>query len=309
METNMQVAVSVESLTKSFGKHEAVKGISFDVASGSIFGFLGPNGAGKTTTMRMITGMLAPTSGRITVAGLDMPSHRDQIKTLMGVVPDHQNLYDRLTARRQLRLFADLTGVAPARVDEVVSLVGLDEYADIPTIRLSRGWRQRVLIARGLLHRPKVFFLDEPTSALDPQSALSIRRVVRSLRDEGTTVFLTTHYMEEASDLCDQIAILHDGRIVASDTPDNIRMQFGRPLIDVTLHNRETGADRTVSLPIADPETPARISGWLSEGSVVRIHTQEATLEEAFLRLTGSSWQPQPETCNELPKSSQTESA
>lgn len=309
METNIQAAVSVESLKKSFGKHEAVKGISFDVAAGTIFGFLGPNGAGKTTTMRMITGMLAPTSGRITVAGLDMPTKRDQIKALIGVVPDHQNLYDRLTARRQLRLFADLTGAAPARVDEVISLVGLEEYADAPTVRLSRGWRQRVLIARGLLHRPRVFFLDEPTSALDPQSALSIRSVVRRLRDEGTTIFLTTHYMEEASDLCDRIAILHDGRIVASDTPDNIRMQFGRPLIDITLRSRETGTDRIVSLPIADPETPARISGWLADGSVVRIHTQEATLEEAFLRLTGSSWQPQPETCDDLPKPTQTESA
>lgn len=295
METNTMPAVTVDSLKKSFGKSEAVKGISFEVAAGSIFGFLGPNGAGKTTTMRMLTGMLAPSSGRITVSGLEMPAQRDQIKRLIGVVPDHQNLYDRLTARSHLRLFADLTGVPLPRIDEVISLVGLTEYADVPALRLSRGWRQRVLIARGLLHEPKVFFLDEPTSALDPQSALSIRNVVKNLRDNGTTIFLTTHYMEEASELCDRIAILHNGSIIASDTPDNIRMKFGRPVMDVTIWDSREGIDKTVSLPINEPEAAARLSQWLSDGIVVRIHSQEASLEEAFLRLTGTVWKPQAE--------------
>lgn len=307
MDTKTAPAVTVDSLRKSFGKTEAVKGISFDVAAGSIFGFLGPNGAGKTTTMRMLTGMLTPTSGRITVAGLEIPAQRDLARCLIGVVPDHQNLYDRLTARRHLRLFADLTGAPMSRIDDVISLVGLTEYADVPAGRLSRGWRQRVLIARGLLHEPKVFFLDEPTSALDPQSALSIRNVVKRLRDSGTTIFLTTHYMEEASDLCDRIAILHNGSIIASDTPDNIRMKFGRPVMDVTIRSPQDGADKTVSLPINDAEAAGKLSALLSEGIVIRIHSQEASLEEAFLRLTGSVWQPQAEPGNDDPLKSPVE--
>ncbi|HNW35978.1 MAG TPA: ABC transporter ATP-binding protein, partial [Candidatus Ozemobacteraceae bacterium] len=202
-----------------------------------------------------------------------------------------QNLYDRLSARQHLQFFAHLTDSPAARIAEVLALLGLDEYADTPTQRLSRGWRQRVLIARGLLHEPDVFFLDEPTSALDPHSALSIRHVINTLRKKGTTVFLTTHYMEEANSLCDRIAILHNGTIVAEDTPEVIRMRFGQPSMNVTIRNGQNEADTTITLPLNDSPAAEKLSALLAEGRVKKIHSQEATLEEAFLRLTGSSWQ------------------
>jgi len=289
METSF--AVTVESLTRRFGTTEAVKGISFKVPRGSVFGFLGPNGAGKTTTIRMLTGLLAPSSGHITIAGLAMPAQRDEAKRLIGVVPDHQNLYDRLSARQHLQFFARLTDSPVSRVDEVLELLGLADQSEIPTQRLSRGWRQRVLIARGLLHEPEVFFLDEPTSALDPHSALTIRHVINTLREKGTTIFLTTHYMEEANSLCDRIAILHHGTIVAEDTPEAIRMRFGQPSMTVTVSNGDYQADTAISLPLNDSHAATELSSLFAEGRVKKIHSQEATLEEAFLRLTGSSWQ------------------
>lgn len=287
-------AIAVRSLTRRFGTLEAVRGISFDVPRGSIFGFLGQNGAGKTTSMRMMTGMLVPTSGTISIAGQAMPERRDALKSVIGVVPDHQNLYDRLSARRHLELFAALTDTDPHRIEEVLELLGLETHADTPVQYLSRGWRQRVLIARGLLHRPAVFFLDEPTSALDPQSALSIRRAVRLLQKQGTTIFLTTHYMEEANSLCDRLAILNAGSIIAEGTPESIRMKYGQPMIEVTLNPMGDTPETTITLPLEGSDTATRLSEWITRGRVKRIHSCEATLEEAFLQLTGSAWRQDP---------------
>ncbi len=287
-------AISVRSLTRRFGNLEAVRGITFDVPRGSIFGFLGPNGAGKTTSMRMMTGMLAPTTGSIMISGLAMPEHRQALKSVIGVVPDHQNLYERLSARRHLELFAALTDTPDGRIGEVLSLLGLEGYADTPVQHLSRGWRQRVLIARGLLHRPAVFFLDEPTSALDPHSALSIRQAIRLLQQQGTTIFLTTHYMEEANSLCDRLAILNAGSIIAEGTPESIRMKYSQPVIDITLSPTDGEAESTLTLPLEGPESASQLSSLIEQGRVRRIHSREASLEEAFLRLTGSTWQPDP---------------
>ncbi|RCK79476.1 MAG: ABC transporter, ATP-binding protein [Candidatus Ozemobacter sibiricus] len=289
----MPPAIRVERLAKSFEGRQVVKEISFEVHPGEIFGFLGPNGAGKTTSIRMMIGELVPDAGEVVIAGLPMPAERDRLKSIIGVVPDHQNLYDRLTVRQNLDLFARLYQVPPQRVDELIDLVHLREHLDHPTVRLSRGLRQRTLIARGILHRPSVFFLDEPTSALDPHSAQVIRRLIRDLRDQGTTVFLTTHYMEEANSLCHRIAIMHQGTIVAIDTPAGLRMRFGRPTIRVTLKD----AEAPVELPLNDPEGARTLAGFLAAGRVARLHSQEATLEEAFMRLTGAEWhEPDPGT-------------
>lgn len=282
----MTTAILVENLARSYADREVVKRISFSVRAGEIFGFLGPNGAGKTTSIRMMIGELIPDSGRIEIMGLPMPSDRDRIKAIIGVVPDHQNLYDRLTVRQNLDLFCRLYGVPPARTDELLALVHLNEHAAVPTSRLSRGLRQRTLIARGILHRPQVFFLDEPTSALDPHSALVIRKLIRALREQGTTVLLTTHYMEEANSLCDRIAIMHEGNIVAVDTPEGLRMRYGRPTIRVTLKD----SPQPIDLPLNDRQGALDLAALLQEGRVARLHSQEATLEEAFMRLTGAEW-------------------
>ena len=286
----MAAAILVDHLIKSYEGREVVRGISFEVPEGAIFGFLGPNGAGKTTSIRMMIGEIRPDDGRIEVMGLSMPQERDRIKTLMGVVPDHQNLYDRLTVRENLRLFARLYGVEDSRVEELIRSVNLVEHADLPTIKLSRGLRQRTLIARGLLHRPKVFFLDEPTSALDPHSSLGIRSLIRSLKAQGTTVLLTTHYMEEANSLCDRLAILNHGQIVAVDTPEALRLRFGRPRMEITLRTSDGMPGEKLDLPLNDAEAGQRLAGLLGKGEVLRIHSQEASLEEVFLNLTGDYW-------------------
>ena len=286
----MAAAILVDRLTKSYEGREVVRGISFEVPEGAIFGFLGPNGAGKTTSIRMMIGEIRPDDGRIEIMGLSMPQALDRIKTLMGVVPDHQNLYDRLTVRENLRLFARLYGVDDQRVEELIKSVNLVDHADLPTIKLSRGLRQRTLIARGLLHRPKVFFLDEPTSALDPHSSLGIRNLILSLKAQGTTVLLTTHYMEEANSLCDRLAILNHGQIVAVDTPEALRLRFGRPRMEITLRTSEGMPGKKLDLPLNDAEAGQQLAGLLGRGEVLRIHSQEASLEEVFLNLTGDSW-------------------
>ncbi len=220
-------AIEVHHLTRDYNGLRALDGISFSVAPGEIFGFLGPNGAGKTTTIKILTGQLRPTSGWARVAGCDVVNDREQLKPQIGVVFEHQNIYERLSARANLVFVARLYGVNTGRVDEVLSQVGLFDRARERTRRFSNGMKQRLLIARALLHRPKVLFLDEPTRGLDPNVARDIRAFISELSHQGATVFLTTHYMEEADRLCDRVAILDRGRIVAMDVPEQLKAVHG----------------------------------------------------------------------------------
>jgi ABC-2 type transport system ATP-binding protein len=284
----MEYAIFTENLRKTYEGREVVKGIAVAVKPGEIFGFLGPNGAGKTTSIKMMIGELPPDEGRISIMGHTIPDAREEVKKIMGVVPDHQNLYDRLTVRQNLDLFCRLYDIGSERVDELIRLVDLVEHADVATIKLSRGQRQRTLIARGLIHSPKVFFLDEPTSALDPHSALGIRKVIENLRDHGTTIFITTHYMEEADQMCDRIAIMHHGKIVATDTPENLKLQFGKPVITVTVKEPD-GSVKELELPLGAGAIEP-LSPYLQENRVLKIHSREATLEEVFLNVTGDQW-------------------
>jgi ABC-2 type transport system ATP-binding protein len=297
----MSAAIFVKDLSKSYDGKQVVKGISFEVKPGEVFGFLGPNGAGKTTSIKMMIGELARDSGEIAIYGMKIPEDREEAKKIMGVVPDYQNLYDRLTVRQNLETFARLYEVPFSRVDELIKLVNLEEHALLPTQKLSRGLRQRTLIARGLLHSPRVFFLDEPTSALDPHSSLGIRKLIRHLQDQGTTVFITTHYMEEADQLCDRIAIMHRGQITAVDTPEALKRQHGRPTISITLKPLPDGdAEEIREIPLQGDPGP-ELSAALKAGRVVKIHSQEATLEKVFLQLTGDYWKDQEEASPEQP--------
>ncbi|UCD98906.1 MAG: ABC transporter ATP-binding protein [Chloroflexota bacterium] len=220
-------AIEVNNLTRNFNGLKAVAGISFSVEPGEIFGFLGPNGAGKTTTIKILTGQLRPTSGWAKVAGCDVVDEREQLKPQIGVVFEHQNIYERLSARDNLDFIARLYGIDRRAVDEALARVGLSGRSKEKTQNFSNGMKQRLLIARALLHRPKVLFLDEPTRGLDPNVARDIRRFISSLSEEGVTVFLTTHYMEEADRLCNRVAIIDQGKIVALDTPDRLKADFG----------------------------------------------------------------------------------
>jgi ABC-2 type transport system ATP-binding protein len=220
-------AIEVQNLTRDYNGLRAVDGISFAIEPGEIFGFLGPNGAGKTTTIKMLTGQLRPTSGMAQVMGCDIVEERQALKPQIGVVFDCQNLYDRLSARDNLRFYARLYRIKKARVEEVLTQVGMTDRANEKMETYSNGMKQRILIARALLHEPEVLFLDEPTRGLDPNVARDIRSIVTKLAKQGMTVFLTTHYMEEADQLSDRVAIIDQGHIVALDTPERLKAEYG----------------------------------------------------------------------------------
>ena len=220
-------AVETNQLTRAFGEAVAVAALTFTVAPGELFGFLGPNGAGKTTTIRMLTGQLRPTAGSATVCGHDVVTGRQQLAAAIGVVFDQQNLYMRSSVQENLRFVARLYGAPRRRVGDVLEIVGLPELARKKAGELSNGQKQRVLIARALLHQPRVLFLDEPTRGLDPQAARDIRACIAALAASGVTIFLTTHYMEEADRLCGRVAIINAGRIVALDAPAHLKSRLG----------------------------------------------------------------------------------
>ncbi len=286
-------AINVSGLAKSYGDKKVVKEISFSVEKGEIFGFLGPNGAGKTTSIRMMIGEIPASSGQIEIFGKPVPSCLPEIKKIIGVVPDFQNLYDRLSVRHNLEFFADLNQVDHKRIDTVLEEVFLTEHQQKACKDLSRGLRQRALIARGLLHSPQLFFLDEPTSALDPHSAKLIRDLVLKLKANGTTVFLTTHYMEEADTLCDRIAIMNQGSIVTCGQPAQLKKQFGKRAAKFEFIQDGQKQEREFSIENADDK--AQLASLIKETPIIRLHTQEARLEEVFLKVTGDTWKPENE--------------
>ena len=219
-------AIEVKDLTRNHNGLCAVDKITFDVEPGEIFGYLGPNGAGKTTTIRMLTGQLRPTSGSARVMGCDVVAEREALKPLIGVVFDSQNLYERMSARDNLKFYARLYRVDKSRVEQVLEQVGLTQRAGDKLSKYSNGMKQRLLIGRALLHEPRVLFLDEPTRGLDPNIARDIREIVQELAAAGMTIFLTTHYMEEAEQLSRRVAIIDQGQIVALDSPENLIKEY-----------------------------------------------------------------------------------
>jgi ABC-2 type transport system ATP-binding protein len=223
----MEMAIEVGDLTKRYGEIVAVEHISFDVKKGEIFGFLGPNGAGKTTTIRMLTGLSRPTAGSAHVLGFDVKSEMVKAKKHIGVVPEASNLYDELSALDNLVFMARLYGIPRSqrktRAEELLKIFGLYDRKDYLFGTFSRGMKRALTIAAALMHSPKLLFLDEPTVGLDVVAARSLRNLIINLRHQGITVFLTTHYLEEADLLCDRIAILVKGRIVEIGTPETLK--------------------------------------------------------------------------------------
>jgi len=275
-------AIEVEKLSRAFNGLKAVDNISFAVEAGEIFGFLGHNGAGKTTTIRMLSGQLLPTSGRARVAGCDVINEQRRLKPLIGVVSEHQNLYERMSGRENLEFAARLYKQNTQRVDDVLEQVGLTNRAKDNVRNYSNGMKQRLLIARALLHRPQIIFLDEPTRGLDPVVGREIRRLILDLSQQGVTIFLTTHYMEEADQLCCRVAFLSEGRIVALDTPANLKVAHGKNAIKVTLANGES-----LSIALNDGDAGEQLEKLVNDGQVRTLHSAEATLEEVFLQIAG----------------------
>jgi ABC-2 type transport system ATP-binding protein len=284
--------IEARHLSRTFGVREAVAGISFCVRQGEIFGLLGLNGAGKTTTIRMLTGQIDPSHGSALVAGFDVVKERTALKERIGVVFEDQNLYERLSARLNLEFSCWLYGLPKGRVDAVLHLVGLHERAKEPVRNFSNGMKQRVMLARALLHQPLVLFLDEPTRGLDPIAARELHQTIAALSAEGITILLTTNLMEEADHLCQRVAFLVNGQIVVNDTPRNLKLAHGERKLVVTLATGPSSHDgssplveRTLHMDTHDDQS--QLMQWMAQGIVRTIHSCEATLEEVFISVAG----------------------
>ena len=305
--TELRPAIEVSDLQKSFGEVEAVRGVSFEVAAGEVFGFLGPNGAGKTTTINMLCTLTRPTAGSARVAGYDVVRERDDVRRHIGLVFQDPTLDGYLTAEQNLRLHAELYGVdsalVPARMRQVLEMVGLWERRDATVMTFSGGMRRRLEIARGFLHSPRVLFLDEPTIGLDPQTRSSIWRYIAQLQErEEITIFMTTHYMDEA-EFCDRIAIMDQGQIVVLDTPEALKAQVGADRVRIQTEDDDAA--------IAALAEHFDVEATISEGAVtffvpsgeefvprlfaelgVAIHSvsvSRPTLDDVFMSHTGTT--------------------
>jgi len=273
--------IETVNLTKYFGDLGAVQSISFNVAKGEIFGLLGPNGAGKTTTIRMLTTLTAPTSGSVYVAGYDAATEPLSVKRSIGVVPQMLNLDIDLTSAENLEYHGRLHKMQPrdrtSRTEELLRFVGLWEKRGTPVEHLSGGMRRRLLIARGLMHRPQVVFLDEPTVGLDPQARRMIWAFIESLKRSGITILLTTHYIEEADALCDRVAIMRSGKIIALDRPAALKDGVGKFAVECL------GRYDVPRQFFQTREAAIETGRELCSDIVVR----DVTLEDVFISLTG----------------------
>ncbi len=223
--TQEKPVIVVESLTKKYGKKKVVNNVSFGVQKGEIFGILGPNGAGKTTTLEMLEALRPIDGGKAEIDGIDVAKHPKKIKEIIGIQLQSTNFYDKLTLREQLQMFASLYGVK-VDADALLEKVQLTEKAKNYVEQLSGGQKQRFAIASTLVNNPKVLFLDEPTTGLDPQARRNLWDLIKQIRDEGITIVLTTHYMDEAELLCDRLAIMDNGEIITIDSPQNLIKQL-----------------------------------------------------------------------------------
>jgi ABC-2 type transport system ATP-binding protein len=278
------VIIEAKDISYSYGETRAVDHVSFSVEKGEILGFLGPNGAGKSTTVKMLTGQLVPQEGTATVLGHDVTKEPKKIHERIGVCFEEKNLYPRLTVRENLEFFAKLFD-HDVDIDSLAKQVDLIKWVDDRAETLSKGMQQRVMFARSLLNDPDVLFLDEPTSGLDPISADAIRNIILSEKKKGKTVFLTTHNMMEADKLSDRVAFINEGKIVALDTPENLKLKLGKRTLKVKMRTEKGFKEET--LPLRGPETPKRTKELLEKSNIATVHTQEATLEEVFMKLTG----------------------
>ncbi|UQZ32817.1 bacitracin ABC transporter ATP-binding protein [Paenibacillus sp. PK3_47] len=278
----MQYAIEVKTLQKVFGTNTAVRQLSFQVKRGEVFGLLGPSGSGKTTTIKILTGELTPTDGEVKVLGLEQANFGTaDFKSRIGILSDNSSLYERLSVYDNLKLFCKLYDVPLNRIAEILAEVNLQDEGPKTVSKLSKGMKQRVLLAKALIHTPELVFLDEPTSALDPANMEHIHRGLQRLNEAGTTIFLTTHNMEEAAALCDRVAFLHNGELQELDSPAALRFKYSTHAFHVETHAGER-------LVIANESGNAgQISALVAGGQVKSMHTDDPTLGQIFLKVTG----------------------
>jgi ABC-2 type transport system ATP-binding protein len=300
-------AIEVVDLVKSYGVLDAVRGVSFSVPPGEVFGFLGPNGAGKSTTINVLCTLALPTSGAARVSGFDVVAQRDAVRRHIGLVFQDPTLDNHLTAEQNLRFHAELydidPGVIPGRIEQMLEMVDLADRRHQPVMTFSGGMRRRLEIARGLMHSPRVLFLDEPTIGLDPQTRSSIWRYIRALQEsERTTIFMTTHYMDEA-EICDRIAIMDRGEIVVVDTPAALKAGVGADRVVLGTTDDEAALDALrdrfgIEAMVSEGEVTFHVES--GEAFVPRLFAElnvaitsvavsRPTLDDVFMRYTGST--------------------
>ncbi|HWD65767.1 MAG TPA: ATP-binding cassette domain-containing protein [Solirubrobacteraceae bacterium] len=308
--TTTATAIQVDDLVKTFDQVRAVRGVSFEVGAGEVFGFLGPNGAGKSTTINMLCTLMKPTSGSATVAGHDIVRERDDVRRNIGLVFQDPTLDNYLTATQNLKLHAELYGVESGLVEprmrQVLKMVGLWDRRDGVVGQFSGGMRRRLEIARGLMHSPRVLFLDEPTIGLDPQTRRSIWDYIRQLQQrEEITIFMTTHYMDEA-EWCDRIAIMDHGEIVALDGPDKLKAGVGTDRVTIQTDDNQAAieairnqfdieaklSEGSVVFNVAKGEefVPRLFSEWDgAHAPILSVSISRPTLDDVFMSFTGTS--------------------
>ena len=283
--------IAVKELYHSYSKDEnyAVKNVEFEVQKGEVFGFLGPSGAGKSTTQGILTGLLPLQKGQATVAGFDMRSPKREMFNQIGVSFEQSNVYGKLTALENLEFYRKLFDVNTADPMSLLKLVGLDHVARQKAEEFSKGMKHRLTFARSMINHPEIWFLDEPTTGLDPAIASEIKDIVKAENDKGVTVFLTTHNMFVADELCDRVAFIIDGEIRLIDSPRNLKLRYGTHMVSVEHVIDGQLKKETFSLLI--PEEKQRLSQIIRTGQIEMMHTQEATLEEIFIKVTGRGLQ------------------
>ncbi|MCL2134022.1 MAG: ATP-binding cassette domain-containing protein [Candidatus Bathyarchaeota archaeon] len=277
--------IYTENLCKEYGSVKAINNLNLSVRKGEIFGFLGPNGAGKTTTIRVLTTLTRPTSGRVSVGGYDVVTEPAKVKKEIGVVQQHLSLDRDLTALENMEFHARIQHLSSSerkkRIAELLEYIELADCANQLIDALSGGMKKKVAIACSLLHAPKLLFLDEPTVGLDAQTRRRLWDFVRRLNKDGTTIFLTTHYIEEAEVLCDRVGIMHHGQLIAVDTPTGLREKVGSTVVEILTDNKETHYQFFANREAANDY----VKGLSSEAKTVII--RESNLEDVFIEQTG----------------------
>ncbi len=282
----MAKAIIAQDLTYTYGKTVAVDHIDFSVDEGEILGFLGPNGAGKSTTVKILTGQLKPKAGTATVLGIDVARQPKQVQAQAGICFEITNLYHEMSAEENLKLFARLFAVKDADIQGLLERVGLGGRGRDLVSSYSKGMKQRLMVARALINRPRILFLDEPTDGLDPVSSEAIRNIILEERERGATIFLTTHDMLEADKLSDRVAFIDKGKIAAIDTPHALKQKYGRR----SLKAQVVGPDGRLEqreIPLDGSDTAEQVNRLFQQEQVLTLHSEEATLEDIFIQITG----------------------
>lgn len=274
--------IRLEHISKKFSDGLVLKDIDAKLNKGEILGFLGPSGAGKTTTIKIITGQLKQTSGEAYILGINAQNIDETIYEQIGIVTDSSGIYEYLSVYQNLEYFAKILKVGKERITEVLKQVGLYEHQKKTAGKLSKGQTQRLVLARAVLHKPKVLFLDEPTSGLDPSTAIEIHKMLLQMKNEGMAIFLTTHNMDEATKMCDHVALLNEGIIVEYGTPKEICLKYNK--VRKYSIQLEDGSEHLLE---QDEKSIRQINSWMTENKIQTIHSCEPTLESVFLEVTG----------------------